>query len=89
MALMSQAKRDSAKPVPKGVPQRDAKGERRSSYSSRKKTVESGAAQKCFEKEELVTRFNVFLQVKQAGQPCPGQSPWNKKRRNQMDWAEE
>lgn len=79
MALMSQAKGDSAKPVPKGVPRRDAKGERRSSYSSRKKTVGSGAAQKCFEKEELVTRFNFFLEVKQAGQPGPAQSLWNKK----------
>lgn len=75
--------------MPKGVPQRDAKGERRSSYSSRKKTVGSGAAQKYFEKEELVTRFNFFLQGKQAGQPCPVQSPWNKTGRNQRVWAEE
>lgn len=43
----------------------DAKGERRSSYCGRK-NVRSGAAQKYFEKEELVTRFNFFIEVKQV-----------------------
>lgn len=57
--------------MPKGAPQgvgqeEEMPREREGPGTVRKKSVQSGAAQKYFEKEELVTRFNFFTEVKQT-----------------------